>query len=275
MTTGDDVLLRLAGATVWYPGADPCLADVDWTVRPGEHWALLGPNGAGKSTLLALAGAVRHPSRGTVEVLGRRLGRTDLRELRAHVGAVDGRLRIPPAMTVRDYVLTGATGTVQPLPGRYGPAERQRADDLLRLVRMDRLAGREVITCSAGEAGRARIARALMPQPRLLLLDEPATGLDLPGREDLLAALAELAGSAPGLATVVVAHHLEDLPETTSHALLLHAGRVLAAGPVGEVLTRELLSACFGRPLAVARDGGRWSARALRPADGPPPTAER
>ncbi len=262
----------MRAATVWPPGSDPVVVDVDWDVYPGEHWALLGPNGAGKTTLLSMAAAERHPSTGAVEVLGERLGRTDLRELRARIGVVDARLRIPPRLTVRDYVLTGATGTVQPLPGRYGPAERQHAAELLDVLRVDRLADRLAVTCSAGELGRARIARALMPRPRLLLLDEPTAGLDLPGREQLLGALADLVAAAPELASVVVAHHLEDLPSTTSHAVLLRAGHVLACGPADDVLGAAALSDCFGLPLQVQRRGGRWTAWAVRPAVGHPPT---
>jgi iron complex transport system ATP-binding protein len=262
-----DPLLRLRGATVWPPDTAPVLADVDLDVHPGQHWALLGPNGAGKSTLLSLAGGMRHPSRGEVWVLGRRLGAVELRELRADVGVVDARLRVP-RLSVHDYVLTGVSGTVQPLPDRYGPAEHDRAAALLERVGMAALADRDVTTCSAGEMGRARIARALMPRPLLLLLDEPASGLDLPGREALVDAVTSLVHDHPELATVLVAHHLEDLPPTTTHAVLLRHGHVVATGPADEVLTEGPLSQCFGLPLEVSRHegtyGDRWAARARR-----------
>ena len=263
MTADDFPLLRLQGATVWPPDTAPVLDAVDLDVRPGEHWALLGPNGAGKSTLLSLAGGMRHPSRGAVWVLGQQVGHVDLRELRAQVGVVDARLRVP-ALSVRDYVLTGVTGTVQPLPARYTGEDRARVHTLLETVGMAALADRDVRTCSAGELGRARIARALVPNPRLLLLDEPASGLDLPGREALVEAVSALVREHPEIATVLVAHHLEDLPPTTTHALLLRAARTVAAGPAEQVLTEPLLSACFGLPLRVGRHDGRWSAQASR-----------
>jgi iron complex transport system ATP-binding protein len=260
--TGEPVV-TIEGARVWTPEGAELLRGVSWTVRPGEHWALLGPNGAGKSTLLALAGATRHPSEGSVTVLGGRLGRVDVRALRERIGVVDAVGKLPDWLAVGDAVLTGATATVWPLWHRYGPAERARAAELLALVGCAELAEREVGTLSQGERQRVRVARALMTGPPLLLLDEPATGLDLPAREALLAALASLAGSRPELASVVVAHHLEDLPASTSHALLLRRGEVVAAGGAGEVLTDEAVSACFGLAVRVRREEGRWAARAV------------
>jgi iron complex transport system ATP-binding protein len=259
----DGPVVAIEGARVWTPEGAELLRGVSWTVRPGEHWALLGPNGAGKSTLLALAGATRHPSEGSVDVLGGRLGRVDVRALRERIGVVDAVGKLPDWLAVGDAVLTGATATVWPLWHRYGPAERARAAALLALVGCAELAEREVGTLSQGERQRLRVARALMTEPPLLLLDEPATGLDLPAREALLAALASLAASRPELASVVVAHHLEDLPASTSHALLLRRGEVVAAGGAGEVLTDEAVSACFGLAVRVRREEGRWSARAV------------
>ena len=259
---GDDPVLSFADVRVWTAEGAQIIRDVTWTVRRGEHWALLGPNGSGKSTLLALAGAARHPSDGTVSVLGGRLGRVDMPALRRRIGVVDPTLRLLDWLTVEDVVLTGATGTVWPLPDRYGPAERRRAVELLELVGCGDLADREIATCSQGERQRVRIARALMPSPPLLLLDEPAVGLDLPAREALLAALAALANAEPSLATVVVTHHLEELPPSTTHALLLRGGRVVASGPAAATLTSEHVSACFGFDVRVARADGRWSARA-------------
>lgn len=255
-------VLTFTRAAVWTPKGAQLLRDIDWKVMPGEHWALLGPNGAGKSTLLSLAGAVRRPSGGEVAVLGGKLGRVNMPELRARIGAIDPTLRTPDWLPVRDVVLTGATGTAWPQWDRYHEAERARAAYLLDLLGCGELSAREFRTCSQGERQRVRIARALMPDPPLLLLDEPATGLDLPSREALLGALASLAASHPELATVLVSHHLEELPPTTSHALLLRHGAAVASGPVETVITSEHVSACFGFPVEVHRIEGRWSARA-------------
>ncbi len=260
----DEPVLDLREARVWTAqGAQLLRAPgVSWAARRGEHWAVIGPNGAGKSTLLSLAAATRHPSAGAVSVLGRRLGRTNLWALREEIGTVDAASTVPAWLSVEGAVLTGATGTVQPLWDRYGVAERARARELLALLGCAHLAGREVGTCSQGERQRVRIARALMPAPALLLLDEPATGLDLPAREALLGALAELAAARPDLATVTVAHHLEDLSSATTHALLLRDGAVVAMGPATETLADGPISACFELPVRVTRQDGRWSARA-------------
>ncbi|MER6080258.1 ATP-binding cassette domain-containing protein [Streptomyces sp. NPDC001833] len=240
----------------------PILQEVSLTVRSGEHWALLGANGAGKSTLLGLLGALVHPTRGTVEVLGGRLGRVDLRELRTQVGHVDPRHPLTEPLRVRDVVLTGLTNSVAPLPRwRPTPEQTARAD---RLTGMLGLAGHREArwpTLSQGQRGRVLIARALMPEPRLLLLDEPATGLDLPGREQLLGALDALRRARPRLATVLVTHHLEELPTGTTHALLLREGRALAQGPADEVLTSDQVGKCFDLPLTLERHGGRWTVR--------------
>jgi iron complex transport system ATP-binding protein len=241
------------------------LREVSLTVRAGEHWALLGANGAGKSTLLGLLGAVAHPTRGTVEVLGRRLGRVDLRELRARVGHVNPRHPLASPLRVREVVLTGLTNSVEPVP-RWRPTAEQeaRADRLLAMLGLAELREARWPTLSQGQRGRTLIARALMPEPRLLLLDEPATGLDLPGRERLIGALEELRSAHPELATVLVTHHLEELPPGTTHALLLRDGRTLARGPVAEVLTGDRVGKCFGLPLVLQRHDGRWSVRIRR-----------
>ncbi|MFJ9432013.1 ABC transporter ATP-binding protein [Streptomyces sp. NPDC101490] len=266
-------VLAVDAATVVREG-DTLLDEVTLTVRPGEHWALLGANGAGKTTLLGLLGALTHPTRGRVEVLGRRLGRVDLRELRTLIGHVTPRHPLRSALTVRDVVLTGATNSVE-RPPRWTPTPEQeeRADRLIGTLGLDARRAARWPTLSQGERGRALIARALMPEPRLLLLDEPATGLDLPGRERLLDALDALGAEHPDLATVLVTHHLEELPSGTTHALLLRGGRVLASGPVGRVLTGERVGACFGLPLALERHGGRWSVRTSRPAGLTPVTS--
>jgi iron complex transport system ATP-binding protein len=240
------------------------LADVTWTVRAGERWALLGPNGAGKTTLLTLAAAVEFPSSGSVEILAETMGRTDVADLRRRVGFVDARDgdRFAPMLTVREVIRTGATGTIGYFAERLGMLDVDRADTLLGTFGLGRIAERRFGDCSQGERKRALIARALMARPRLLLLDEPGAGLDLPGRELLLAALARVAEVDPMLAVVVTTHHLEELPGATTHALLLRDGHVLAQGPVGETLTDASLSACFGIPIAVRRLGERWGATA-------------
>ncbi|WP_343233588.1 ATP-binding cassette domain-containing protein [Streptomonospora sp. PA3] len=239
------------------------LDQVSMTVRPGEHWALLGPNGAGKTTLLSLLGAEQHPTRGAVQVLGRRLGRTDVRELRRHIGHVNPRHDVRTALSGRDIVLTGATGTIERPPRwRPSPAEEARADRLIELMGVGALRGDTWPTLSQGERGRFLIARALMPAPRLLLLDEPASGLDVAAREQLLSSLDGLRREHPELATVLVTHHLEELPASTTHALLLRAGQVVAAGEAEETLATKPVTACFDHPIAIERRGGRWSARA-------------
>ncbi|WP_125261882.1 ABC transporter ATP-binding protein [Streptomyces alboflavus] len=239
------------------------LDDVSLTVRPGEHWALLGANGAGKSTLLGLLGALGHPTHGAVTVLGHRLGTVDLRELRTYLGHVNPRHPLRSPLSVRDVVLTGLTNSVARVPHRTPTAaQRDRAELLIATMGLTARADAPWPTLSQGERGRTLVARALLPDPRLLLLDEPATGLDLPGREQLLESLDALRGARPGLATVLVTHHLEELPAGTTHALLLRAGRAVAAGAAADVLTTQRVSACFAHPVRVERRGGRWSARA-------------
>jgi iron complex transport system ATP-binding protein len=240
------------------------LRDVDWTVRPGEHWALLGANGAGKTTLMNVVAAVHHPSDGTADVLGHRLGRVDLRMLRERIGLVEARTSraFRQRLTAEEVVLTGATGTIALRPGRLDEATRARAVALLDRFGCGELADRPYDTCSQGERQRVLLARALMRRPSLLLLDEPATGLDLPGREALLTAVATIAREEPETATVTVTHHVEELPASTTHALLLRDGAVVAAGAAGETISGANLSATFGTPVRVDRVDGRWMARA-------------
>ncbi|MCX5417199.1 ABC transporter ATP-binding protein [Streptomyces sp. NBC_00059] len=254
-------VLRVRDAGIVRDGR-PILSEVSLTVRAGEHWALLGANGAGKSTLLGLLGALTHPTRGTVEVLGHQLGRVDLRQLRTYVGHVDPRHALRSPLKVRDVVLTGLTNSVERVP-RWSPTEGQLAL-AERLVELLGLAARRDArwpTLSQGERGRALIARALMPRPRLLLLDEPATGLDVAGREQLIERIDTLQRESPELASVLVTHHLEELPPGTTHVMLLRDGRCLASGPVDEVLTSESASTCFGHPVRLSRFEGRWSVR--------------
>ncbi|MGV9824471.1 MULTISPECIES: ABC transporter ATP-binding protein [unclassified Gordonia (in: high G+C Gram-positive bacteria)] len=255
-------LLNLSGVDVVRSGR-MLLHDIDLSVSAGEHWALLGPNGAGKSTLMAIAGARSHPTRGTVDVLGRRLGRVDMRELRTHIGHVDPRWRIDIPLSAHDVVLTGLTNTPELDRRRtYSDTEHRAADDLLELLGMTARRDSLWPVMSQGERGRTLIARALMPRPALLLLDEPATGLDLAAREKLLSAIDRLRTEVADLASVLVTHHLEDLPASTTHAMLLRDGEIVAQGPVADALTSETISTCFDHPVAVRRHHGRWSATA-------------
>ncbi|GAA2323130.1 ABC transporter ATP-binding protein [Streptomyces caniferus] len=259
------VIAALEGVGVRrYTTGQVILDAVDWSVRSGEHWALLGANGAGKTTILRLVGALMFPTVGTVEVLGHRLGAVDVRELRAVIGLVSGAQKVLQDATGHTVVLTGASGTVQPLWRTYDEATRERAHELLSELDCKELAERPYGVCSGGQRARILIARALMADPRLLLLDEPFNALDLPSREDLIDALHRLALGRPELATVTVTHHLEELSPSVGHALLLREGRVQARGPVDEVLTGERMTACFGRPIEVSRHEGRWLARSGR-----------
>ncbi|MFF7728549.1 ABC transporter ATP-binding protein [Streptomyces sp. NPDC008001] len=262
---GGEAVLRFDRVSVRRPPAGHLvLHDVSWTVRAGEHWAVLGPNGAGKTSALRLASGLGFPTEGTVDVLGRRVGRVDVRELRAVVGSVASGHRLPESLTAHTAVLTGLTGTAQPLWKMYGDADRKRAGEVLEELGCAGLADREVGVCSEGEKARIRIARALMTRPSLLLLDEPFNALDLPSREDLVEALHALAERQPQLATVTVTHHVEELPPAVDHALLLRDGGVVAAGAVEEVLDSATLTRCFGRPITVARQGHRWVATSAR-----------
>ncbi|SCK61429.1 MULTISPECIES: ABC transporter ATP-binding protein [unclassified Streptomyces] len=245
---------------------NPILREVSLNVRTGEHWALLGANGAGKSSLLGLLGALVHPTRGTVRVLGHELGRVDLRLLRSYVGHVDPRHALSSPLKVRDVVLTGLTNTVERVP-RWSPTTEQElmADRLIGLLGLGERRAARWPTLSQGERGRTLIARALMPRPRLLLLDEPATGLDVAGREQLIERIETLGHTYPELSSVLVTHHLEELPPGTTHVMLLRDGSCLASGRVEEVLTSDQVSKCFDHPVRLTRAEGRWSVRTGRP----------
>jgi iron complex transport system ATP-binding protein len=241
---------------------DALLLDhVSVTIRVGQHWALLGPNGAGKSTLLQLMATHAYPTRGHVDILGHRLGRVDVFSLRPWIGHISPHHRVEAHRTVREVVLTGVTGTIQLVQRReISAAELSRAMALTELMGLNGRDDAPWRVLSQGERGRLLIARALMAQPRLLLLDEPAAGLDVAGREQLLTSMDDLRQRLPDLATVLVTHHLEELPASTTHALLLRSGQIVAAGDVDDVLTTELASACFGHPITVTRHAGRWAA---------------
>jgi iron complex transport system ATP-binding protein len=247
----EEVTVRRSGRTI--------LDSVDWTVARGEHWALLGPNGAGKTTALRVASAQMRPSSGRAFVLGGRLGGVSLPELRRRIGLVEPALgrRFYPIQTARDVVTSGFAGTILPEEN----ADLARADALLADVGAGALATRQFATCSEGERARILLARALATEAELLVLDEPAAGLDLPGRELLLAAF-DGAVRTRALTTIAATHHPEELSTHTTHALLLRDGAVVAAGPLHESLTDDTLSLCFGLPLTVEETGGRFFVRA-------------
>ena len=268
---GSGAAIRMSGVTVWrWVAAEErraiLLRGVDWTVEPGEHWVVLGPNGAGKTTLLNLAAAFSHPSEGTVEVLGERLGSVDMRRLRESIGTVEPGLtrRIQGRYTGFEVVLTGATGSIALLHDRITDEHRARAERLIDEIGVGPLRERRFENCSQGERQRLLLARSLMDEPDLLLLDEPTSGLDLPSRERLIASLDAMADANAELPTVIVTHHLEEIPSTTTHALLLRDGAVVAAGSAPSVLTSAAVSTTFDIEVDVAHNAGRWAAMVAR-----------
>jgi iron complex transport system ATP-binding protein len=260
--THERPVIELAEVT-FRRGERTILDSISFAVRPGEHWALIGPNGAGKSTVLGFCGALTHPTSGTVDVLGHRVGRVELQALRRSIGHVNPRHPLTSPLTIREVVLTGLTGSIE-LPLRWQPTRDQiRATDAL--IEQIGLAGKHEAkwpTLSQGERGRALIARALVCEPDLLLLDEPTTGLDVAAREQLLVTIAALEHTHPELASILVTHHLEELPPSTSHAVLLDDGRIVRSGPTTDVLTTEHVSLAFSYPIHVGQHGRRWFARA-------------
>ncbi len=242
------------------------LSGIDWQVAPGERWAVLGPNGSGKTTLVRLASLYLHPSRGRLWVLGEELGRTDVRTLRRRIGLASQSLvdQLRPDLVVADVVMTAKHAALEPWWHAYDVEDRARARSLLDRVGASALADRTFGTLSSGERQRVQLARTLMGDPGLLLLDEPTAGLDLGGREDLVTRLGALADDPSTAPTVLVTHHVEEIPDGFTHVLLLRSGRVVAAGPLDEHLTADGLSDLFDLPLELTRSGGRWQARAKR-----------
>ena len=257
-------VLSLSRVSVLRDGAT-LLDDIDWDVAEGERWVVLGPNGAGKTTLLQIAAANLHPSRGTATVLGETLGAVDVFELRPRIGLSSAALaeRLPARESVRDVVVTASYAVVGRWREHYDRLDATRAEELLGALGVAHLADRRFGTLSEGERKRVQIARALMTDPELMLLDEPAAGLDLGGREDLVRRLGLIARDPTSPALVLVTHHVEEIPAGFTHVLLLRDGRVVAAGPLDTTLTAEALAATFGIGLELARSGPRWSARAV------------
>jgi iron complex transport system ATP-binding protein len=260
--------LRLEGvAVVGDEDSRPLLAEIDWTVGADEHWAVIGPNGAGKSTLLGVAAGAIVPDQGRVTALGERFDARGLANPALRIGVIESRPRIyADNLTVDEVVYMHRTGPAAVMGSRIPESDRAKARHLLERFDCAHLLGRRYRTCSQGERQRVMLARAMMREPELLLLDEPSSALDMIAREAFVEAVGALVGESPGLATVTVAHHLEELPPVLTHAMLLAQGQVLAVGPADDVLRADNLSAAFAAPIEVSGGDGRWSARLAAPA---------
>ncbi|AWG53575.1 Putative ABC transporter%2C ATP-binding protein [Mycobacteroides abscessus] len=239
---------------------------VTWSVELDERWVVLGPNGAGKTSLLRIAAAMEHPTSGYAAILGERLGRVDVAELKARIGLSSAALaqRIPDNEVVRDLVVSAGYAVLGRWREEYEEIDTARAVDMLETLGAEHLSDRTYGTLSEGERKRVLIARALMTDPELLLLDEPAAGLDLGGREELVARLGELAADPDAPAMVLVTHHVEEIPPGFSHALLLSEGGIVAQGLLADVMTSENLSRAFGQSIVVEMIDGRYFARRAR-----------
>lgn len=256
--------LHLAGVCLHRDGTT-ILENIDWKVDKGDRWVVLGPNGSGKTSLLRIASLYLHPSAGVVAVDGQSLGHTDVRLLRTRIGLASpafGDL-LRPQLTGTEVVMTARYAALEPWWHTYDEADRSGARALLERFGVLHVAERPVAAMSSGERQRVLLARAFSGDPAIVLLDEPTAGLDLGGREDLLARLSAAADDPASPPTVLVTHHVEEVPVGTTHALLLCGGRARQQGPVDQVLTSTHLSAAFGLDLDVARQGKRWSARAV------------
>ena len=261
LTKSRGAVLELSGVDLIL-GRRLILSGIDWRVRRHERWVLLGPNGSGKTSLCRLASLYVQPSHGTMKVFGRQLGRTDARELRTQLGFTSLALAdmLQPGLKVIDVVVTGKHAALTPWWHTYTETDRTRARDLLERFEVGDLYKARFGTLSAGERQRVLLARMLMSQSSLLLLDEPTAGLDLGGREQLVRLLSELAEDTLAPATVLVTHHVDEIPRGFTHLLLLAAGRIQASGPIDDTLTAEHLSRCFGVPLQLKHRDGRWMA---------------
>jgi len=237
---------------------------LDWSVSDDQRWVILGPNGAGKTTILQLAATLIHPTSGQVSILDELLGRTDLFELRPRIGFASSAMarRVPPEETVLDVVLTAAFSVLGRWNEEYEKIDERRARRVLAEWELDHLAERTFGTLSDGEQKRVQIARAVMTDPELLLLDEPSASLDLGAREELLALLSGYAQAPTTPAMVMVTHHVEEIPVGFTHVMLLRDGQTVAAGPIAETLTAENLTSTFGAEILLTEVDGRYSARA-------------
>ncbi len=251
-----DVVVRREGRNI--------IDHVTWKVDDDQRWVILGPNGAGKTTLLQLADTLMHPTSGTVTVLGETLGRTDVFEVRPRIGFASSAMakRVPRDETVLNTVLTAAYSVLGRWNENYEDIDERRALRVLGDWRLDHLADRTFGTLSDGEQKRVQIARAVMTDPELLLLDEPTASLDLGSREELLALLSGYASAPTTPAMLMVTHHVEEIPVGFTHVMLIRDGAVVAAGPIAETLTAEALTDTFGMPIVLSSEDGRYAARA-------------
>jgi iron complex transport system ATP-binding protein len=256
-------VLQLSDVSVVRDG-NTILDSIDWTVESDERWVILGPNGAGKTTLLLLASALIHPTSGDAQLLDSRLGSVDVFELRPRIGFASTAMarRLPRNERVIDVVMTAAYSVTGRWTESYEELDSRRAERVLSEWKLSHLAERRFGDLSDGEQKRVQIARSVMTDPELLLLDEPAASLDVGSREELLQLLSGYASSEEAPAIVMVTHHVEEIPVGFTHAMLLADGAVQAAGPIDEVVTSELLSDTFGLAIDVRNDGGRFTARA-------------
>ena len=257
-------VVDLAGVSIVRNGST-LISDITWEVDEADRWVVIGPNGAGKTTLLQVISAQIHPSSGVAGVLGEVLGLVDVFELRPRIGLTSAALaeRIPRGERVHDVVVSASYAVLGRWREQYDELDHERADELLAQLRIDALADRTFGTLSEGERKRVQIARALMTDPELLLLDEPAAGLDLAGRETLVNTLGELAQDHYAPASVLVTHHVEEIPTGITHAMLLKGGKIVAAGPLRDTLTAENLTKTFDVELSLTEADGRWTARAV------------
>ena len=239
------------------------LSDINWTIDSQDRWVILGPNGAGKTTLLTLLASLMHPTTGELMVLDEQVGKTDVFELRPRVGFASSAMakRLPRSETVRDAVLTAAQAVTGRWREDYDDIDIRRAERVLGEWNLGHLADRTIGTLSDGELKRVQIARSVMTDPELLLLDEPAGSLDLGGREGVIALLDQFAAWEGAPAMVMVTHHVEEIPPSFTHVLLLHEGHVYGQGPLDEWITSEHLTSVFDTPLTVTRQDGRFQAR--------------
>ncbi|MGP4053509.1 ABC transporter ATP-binding protein [Mycobacterium sp. 4D054] len=260
-----DLLIDFANVTLRRNGR-LLVGPVTWSVELDERWVVIGPNGAGKTSLLRMAAAMEHPSSGTAYVLGERLGRVDMSELRSRVGLSSAALsqRVPDDEMVRDLVVSAGYAVLGRWREEYDEVDYVQAVDMLESVGAEHLAERTFGTLSEGERKRVLIARSLMTDPELLLLDEPAAGLDLGGREELVARMSDLAADPDAPALVLVTHHVEEIPPGFSHCLILSEGKVVDSGLLSDVLTAENLSKAFGQSIALDYIDGRYFARRTR-----------